>query len=203
MASVESLSQGALRLEDRVTHNDASARAGPSVRTGKARRALLVLFAGLVGLLLTGCSAGTSGEPAGMARSTVSPGGSGCGDRETRDLVSQFLAAFNSGDVSQLDRLVSTASSVWWSTDAPGQRIDPDARDRTTLMDYFASRHRHHDRLHLESFRYNGQSGNRGNFELSLTRTADELSGPTGFGGKGAVDCSGTGLAVWSIARNP
>ena len=133
----------------------------------------------------------------------MSLGGSSCGDRETRDLLNQFLAAFNSGDVGQLDSLVSTRAFVWWSTDAPGPRLDPGARDRTTLIDYFATRHRHRDRLDLKAFRYNGQSGNFGNFEFSLVRTADDLYEPTAYGGKGAVDCSGVGLSVWSMARNP
>jgi len=166
-----------------------------------ARR--LAFVAGLLGLLLTGCSPSTSSQPAELSRPTLSPGGSSCGDRETRNLLNQFLAAFNSGDVSQLDSLISTRAFGWWSTDAPGRRIDPDARDRTTLMDYFASRHRHRDRLDLKAFRYNGQSGNFGNFELSLVRTADDLSAPTAYAGKGAVDCSGPGLSVWSMARNP
>jgi len=186
-----------------MTDAAANSPANPAVHNGSSRRAAPVFVAGLLGLLLTGCSPSTSGQTPDLPRPTVSPDGSSCAERETRDLLNQFLAAFNSGDVGQLDSLVSTRAFVWWSTDAPGRRIDPDARDRTTLMDYFASRHRQHDHLDLKAFRYNGQSGNSGNFELSLVRTADDLSAPTAYGGKGAVDCSRLGLSVWSMARNP
>jgi hypothetical protein len=117
----------------------------------------------------------------------------------------RFLAAFNDGDVGELDKLVSTNAFVWWSTDAPGQRIDSDARDRSTLIAYFADRHLHQDRLVLETFRFNGQSGGLGNFEFTLLRSANDGAPRTPSVGKGAIDCMRTprALSVWSMARNP
>jgi hypothetical protein len=128
-----------------------------------------------------------------------------CSESEARELVNSFLAAFNDGEVGKLDKLVSTRAFVWWSTDAPGQRIQADARERSTLVAYFADRHLHKDHLVLESFRFNGQSGQFGNFEFELLRSANDAVSAMPYVGKGAFDCLNPpyALSVWSMAWNP
>ncbi len=119
--------------------------------------------------------------------------------------MGRFLAAFGKGSVDKLDKLVSSSGFGWWSTDSPGERIDPDARDRSTLMAYFAKRHAQHEQLLLKSFSFTGRSGNFGNFAFTLTRSADDGAPRVPYVGKGATDCSSKPLtlAVWSMARNP
>ncbi|HEV1996667.1 MAG TPA: hypothetical protein VGR61_00865 [Candidatus Dormibacteraeota bacterium] len=104
-----------------------------------------------------------------------------------------------------MDKLVSTGAFLWWSTDAPGQRLNSDARDRSTLIAYLADRHLHHDRLVLGSFQFNGRSASIGNFEFHLTRSANDAAPRTPYIGKGAIDCvdSPYALSGWSMARNP
>lgn len=140
-----------------------------------------------------------------VSRPTQSPAHPPCGETDVKDLVNSFLVAFNNGDAGHLDKLISTGAFLWWSTDAPGQRYDPDARDRSTLIAYFADRHLHQDRLVLLSFRFNGLSAELGNFEFTLVRSANDGAARTPYGGKGAMDCWDRPftLSVWSMARTP
>src|SRR5712692_10842109 len=65
---------------------------------------------------------------------------SSCSPREVRQVVEHFVDAFNRGDIAQLDQLVSDQQFSWYATDAPGQRFNAEAEDRSTLMAYFAAR---------------------------------------------------------------
>jgi hypothetical protein len=131
-----------------------------------------------------------------------------CTDSASRQLVESFISSFNKGDTAELDRLFSSDGFEWYSTDAPGARVDREAKDRTGLMAYFAERHRGHEQLKLESFHFIGESagglGALGNFEFELTRMADGLA-PTPYGGKGAIACWSNPhtILVWSMAREP
>jgi hypothetical protein len=129
-------------------------------------------------------------------------------DAGSRQLVESFVASFNSGDALQLDRLFAGPGHglfEWYSTDAPGERINDVAKDRSSLMTYFAERHSHHERLELRSFHFIGTQGILGGFEFELIRSADDGLASTPYGGKGAFDCeqSPIRLVVWSMAREP
>lgn len=125
---------------------------------------------------------------------------------EVRQLVNRFVQAFNAGDQPTLQRLWTRSGHgfEWYSTDAPGQRIDPAGRDRASLGAYFAERHGHREALRLTSFQFNGNAASYGNFEYHLVRHADDLS-PTAYVGKGAALCTTMPrtIAVWSMASNP
>jgi len=41
---------------------------------------------------------------------------------------------------------------------APGERINDDAKNRSTLIEYFTKRHNRHERLELRSFQFKGAS---------------------------------------------
>jgi hypothetical protein len=121
-------------------------------------------------------------------------------------LVDQFVRAFNAGDQPALQRLWARAGQgfAWYSTDAPGRRIDPAARDRSTLGAYFAERHAHQEALRLTSFQFNGYTSGYGNFQYELIRQANDLAA-TAYVGKGAAVCDTSlrTLGVWSMASGP
>jgi hypothetical protein len=152
---------------------------------------------------------GTSGvaEDQAMAGS-VRQGAASCTGSTSRQLVESFINSFSKGDTAELDRLFSSAVFEWYSTDAPGARVDQEAYDRAGLMAYFAERHREHEQLKLESFQFNGESagglGAVGNFEFELTRMADGLA-PTSYSGKGVIACWSNPHTIvrWSMGREP
>ena len=129
-----------------------------------------------------------------------------CNAAETRQVVQRFINTFDRGDMKQLDQLFARPDRfLWYSTDAPGQRIDPKARDRDSLIAYFEKRDEEHERLMLKSFSFNGNSASFSNFGFELVRSADDGLPPTPYVGKGAIDCAQTPrtLVVWSMARQP
>jgi hypothetical protein len=152
-------------------------------------------------------SAAGAAENQAMAGS-VPEGMASCTASTSRQLVESFIRSFNKGDTAELDRLFSPDVFEWYSTDAPGARVDKEAYDRAGLMAYFAERHREHEQLILESFQFNGQSagglGVVGNFEFELTRMADGLT-PTSYGGNGVIACWSNPQTIlrWSMGHEP
>jgi hypothetical protein len=122
---------------------------------------------------------------------------------DVRVVVELFIDAFNRGDLVQLEQLVSDQLFSWYSTDAAGQRFNEDAKDRGTLIAYFAARHQQHERLALNSLDVTFTNDRAGGFVFSLTRTADDGLPPTRYGGKGEVQCAirPISVGVWSMAR--
>ncbi len=162
---------------------------------------------GAVLLLLVGSAASIdrtiSKRAPGWPRLEATPN---CNAAETGQLVQRFINSFDRGDIAQLDQLFAGADRFqWYSTDAPGQRIDAQARDRDSLIAYFEKRHEKHESLMLTSFSFNGNSASFSNFGFELVRSADDGLPPTPYVGKGAVDCAQTPgrLVVWSMARQP
>jgi hypothetical protein len=131
-----------------------------------------------------------------------------CTATEVRALIDQFVRAFNAGDQPALQRLWARAGHgfAWYSTDAPGRRIDPAARDRSSLGAYFAERHAHQEAVRLTSFQFNGNTPGTGygDFQYTLIRQANDLAA-TAYTGKGAAVCDTTPrtLGVWSMAKDP
>jgi hypothetical protein len=128
-----------------------------------------------------------------------------------RALVRTFVTALNAGDLRRLDSLfapddgdgdVLTPSFQWYSTDGPGRRIGDRSKDRSTLLAYFAARHRAGERLRVTWLSRGGPSYGYFHFSFRLVRQARDLPA-TRFEGKGAATCAGGGvrLAVWSMAR--
>lgn len=181
-----------------------------------ARRGRGLLLVAVVVALLSACTTdngrtATSPSTSATARSTssrVAPTGdtANCTSAEVHQLVNRFVQAFNAGDQPTLQRLWAQSGHGfdWYSTDAPGQRVDPAGRDRASLVAYFAERHAHRETLRLKSFQFNGDAASYGNFQYTLTRQADDLP-PTAYIGKGAAVCTTIPrrLGVWSMAKNP
>jgi hypothetical protein len=123
-----------------------------------------------------------------------------CTSQETRRAVASFIVNFNDGDLRRLNRLFSPAGLFkWYSVDGPAGRLDDAARDRASLIPYFASRHQRGERLSLRSFQWKGYSLGYGQFLYSLTRSAPDV-GRASYFGKGAVLClHPRTIAVWSM----
>jgi hypothetical protein len=130
--------------------------------------------------------------------------GSPCSPWEVRQVVGRFVDAFNRGDVAQLDQLVSDQQFVWYATDAPGQRFNAEASDRSTLMAYFAARHRQHEQLVLNWVDVTFTTPGRGGLWGHLTRSADDGLPPTVYESKGEVQCVSrpSSLTVWGMGRS-
>lgn len=129
-----------------------------------------------------------------------------CAEDEVRTLVERFVDAFNEGELEMLDAVFAQEPDFeWYSTGAPGERLLPQAGYRESLVPYFEQRHELGEQLELRTFRFNGntpRSRPYGNFEYTLTRSADDLP-PTVYGGKGAVLCYRARpdvIFVWSMA---
>src|SRR5712692_2026813 len=104
------------------------------------RRSWLVLASSSVPVFVAGCqglAAATSGSPG-----SANP----CSTNDVRQVVVRFIDAFNRGDIAQLDQLVYQRFSLY-ATNAPGERLNPQAHDRNNLMAYFAARHQQHEHL--------------------------------------------------------
>ena len=163
------------------------------------RRRWLILASSSVLVLVAACQGvpgATSGSPG-----TSNP----CSTNDVRQVVERFIDAFNRGDLAQLDLLVTDQLFAWYSTDAPGPRFNAEAKDRSTLMAYFAARHQQHEHLVLNSLEVGFSNDRAGGFTFSVTRSADDGLPPTRYGGKGEVQCAinPISLSLWSMARWP
>ena len=130
-------------------------------------RRWLILASSAVLVLVAACQ-GVSGATSG------SPGTSNpCSTNDVRRVVGRFIDAFNRGDLAQLDLLVSDQLFAWYSTDAPGQRFNAEAKDRSTLLAYFAARHQQHEHLELISLDVTYVSTLKAGFWFRATRRSD------------------------------
>jgi hypothetical protein len=69
-------------------------------------------------------------------------GPASCTSNQVNRLVSDFFDAFNAGNLTELDRLFASEPEFqWYSTEAPGERLQGEASDRSTLVAYFNARH--------------------------------------------------------------
>lgn len=132
-----------------------------------------------------------------------------CRAAEVKSTVGRFIDAFNEGDSGRLDRVFAGERDFqWYSTGAPGARLNEAAHDRSTLLTYFARRHAQGERLELKSLKVNGNTPpsdgmkGYGNFQLTLSRSARRLA-PAPYVGKGALHCyrvKRPRIIVWSMA---
>jgi hypothetical protein len=130
-----------------------------------------------------------------------------CRPGEVRQGIVAFTRAFNAGDIRMLDSLFARKDGhgrpgfQWYSTGAPGARLGSAATNRSTLMPYFAARHRAHERLRLLQL-HGGKADDNAyaDFTFHILRQARGFR-PTAFEGKGASICSryGARIAVWSV----
>ena len=129
-----------------------------------------------------------------------------CRAGEVMQGVIAFTRAFNAGDIRKLDGLFARKGIhgrpgfQWYSTGPPGARFGSVAENRSTLMSYFAARHRARERLKLLQLSGGNADDNAyADFGFQILRQARGLRA-TAFEGKGASICSryGARIAVWS-----
>jgi len=168
------------------------------------------VFGLCIGLATTGaCTARSVSTPIVAPGDTSVPSvaaAPGCPRTPTKvqALVDRFIESYNAGDQRTLEQIWARPGRgwQWYSTDGPDARLNDVAKDRASLPAFFARRHSQHETLRLTSFQVNGQ---RGDFEFTLIRAADDIL-PTPFRGKGAAACGEKSmtLIVWSMgAINP
>jgi hypothetical protein len=129
-----------------------------------------------------------------------------CRPGEVKHGVVAFTRAFNAGDIRKLDGLFArkghgSPGFQWYSTGPPGARFGSAATNRSTLMSYFAARHRARERLKLLQLSGGNADDNAyADFAFHILRQARGLRA-TAFEGKGASICSryGARIAVWAI----
>jgi hypothetical protein len=152
----------------------------------------------------------------------------GCSPRQVAAVVTRFLDALDAGDMETLDELFAR-------TDSPGRPVEPTASerrefrwysvteggsvrtrpwrhrsvyDRPELLDYFAERHRRHERMRLLALEVRpSRTPGAVGFSFVVRREANDL--PERLGGrqriahgKAGVFCPEREIYLWSMAMN-
>jgi hypothetical protein len=148
---------------------------------------------------------------AGGASASARPEGAAsgpCKQAETRRTAFEFASAWTRGDVPAINRLVASEPHFRWvSASPPGGRSGQRAFDRPSVGAFIRARHAQHERLTLQSFKFNGSdlrgTEGFGHFEFEATRLSDDW--PASMDslriGKGAIICTLARpmIAVWSL----
>lgn len=135
----------------------------------------------------------------------------GCDPREAAGIVTGFVAAFNRGDQGALARFFSSEAAGegaapklgqfgWHGVTGRPEGSDPGfvAFSREALLPLLAARHARHERLRLLQLEVAGSWHGGVDMVFDVERRADDV--PTHVaGGKGALDCEGRTVMVWSL----
>jgi hypothetical protein len=138
----------------------------------------------------------------GATSASAAPVRAGCAPRA---LVTDFLAAFNRGDLRRVDRLVAPRRQFrhYTVSGAPGERVGEDARIRSTLIEYLGERRSHSEQLLLTWFDVARRGPATATFRFDVVRSADDLEPSWLYRGTGAVNCAGRRrLVSWAMAPN-
>ena len=172
----------------------------------KTRLAFLAASAALLVALVAGCDSNNAvsqhSSPSPTPRAT--PTCNNYTADSTKQIVADFLAAYDAGASNLTDKFIAPAGEFQWYG-APGRPYpsDPASTDRSTLPGYFAAQHAKGDRLGLKSFSYSGvtysaiRTGAQ-NFGYTLVHSVADGSSHDAPG-KGAVSCKSGKIAVWLI----
>jgi len=133
---------------------------------------------------------------------TADPTTAACALEETAGTVVAFLEAAGDGAPDVVDRFVSGDRFAWYSVNGPaGRRVDPDARNRSTLEDYLAERHAQSERYELVELSVRDDPATRlAHLGMVLSRRADDIAdGPVTVQAKGALNCGSGTIVSWSV----
>jgi hypothetical protein len=117
-----------------------------------------------------------------------------CSRAHARQLIVDFIDAYNEGQFRRLDRFFAEQPEFAWYRLFP-ERDQPFAEDRSTLIPYFRERHELGDRFELVTLRLNRERGsvphNAWGFGFEVRRTSSDTLpwGDATFRGKGGADC--------------
>ncbi len=129
-----------------------------------------------------------------------------CATERVRGTVVRFVAAFDAGSARRLNRLIVPASEFrrYTVNGVPGRRTGHGARARSTLLRYFARRHKLSEELTLERFVLSRRFSGNASFRFEVLRAADDLKPAQLYVGRGATTCSGRDrIADWTMRPNP
>ena len=130
-----------------------------------------------------------------------------CGPPQGALQVIRFIRAFNAGDTVALDRLVARPDwfKSYWVGGQPGARTDSNGMDRATLPTYFAERHAAGEQLALVSAHFSAKRDHNAylDFTFTLVRSANDLSQPVVYEGKGALACLAKGIPIGLWVMGP
>ena len=150
----------------------------------------------------TSATADGRGDPTGVAHAAGVR--AACNGPDVKQLVRDFVAAFNRGSKLRLDGLWAREGFRWYSVTRSSKEHYV-AYGRGKMLRYFAARHERSEKLALSSFRFNGVGSGYGHFQYTLTRRATDIArgARESYVGKGAASCTDLGprLAVWSMGR--
>lgn len=116
-----------------------------------------------------------------------------------RELVKDFVRAYNEGDFVRLEEVFAREQDFMWYF-VQGERVKEKAKERHTLLPYFAERHLLNDRFRLLTLSVRREKGWHGGYDffVRLRRDSDEQRARGAWHGKGAADCA---IFVWSIGK--
>jgi hypothetical protein len=139
------------------------------------------------------------------ARASATRPQPGCAARAPRAFVTNFLAAFNRGDLRRIDRLVAPRRLFrhYTISAGPGERVGADARSRSTLIEYLAARRGHSEQFLLTWFAVSRRLPGSASFRFDLVRSADDFAPERLYRGSGMISCVGRRrLVTWAIGPN-
>jgi len=121
-----------------------------------------------------------------------------CTAASTKAAVRAFVASLNEGDFAALQSMFAREPAFqWYSSNAPGARVQAASKYRPSLIRYFRVRHAKRDRLRVVSVRFTGNRQGwdavpaHGNFSAVLKRSAEDFRSGAWFRliSKGALVC--------------
>jgi hypothetical protein len=158
---------------------------------------VLLLIAVFLVVVAGGCGRTTSGEAvsalatsASAATQSLAPGA--CTPAEARQAFAEFVSAYNRGDLRRLDSLFARQPAfAWYSSNAPGARLNRAAARRDTLIAYFSDRHLDRDRLRPVEISVITAAPHQTGLSLELRRRAADYRGGRwlSVAGKAALAC--------------
>jgi hypothetical protein len=171
----------------------------------------LLLMAVSVVVAASGCGRTTSGETVSAVRTSASIAAEGsaagaCTTAKARQAFAEFVTAFNRGNLRKLDSLFARQPAfAWYSSNAPGSRLNRAAKRRDTLIAYFRARHLDQDRLRPARIGITTAAPHQTGLSLELRRsTADYRAGRWfSVAGKAALVCHGGRARFLVVSLGP
>ena len=155
------------------------------------RKLVLLVVLGVVAAAL---------PPAGLAGAALEPK---CSRSEVRDLVRDFVDAYNRGDVDRLEQMwAQEPDFFWYFVQDDASRRGALSERRETLILYFVERSMYADHLRLRDLSIRWERGWHGAWDIAfkVTRTSDDPNAAGRYHGKGMATCQR--LHAWAMGRD-
>lgn len=126
----------------------------------------------------------------------------GCGKAAVEQTIQGFTGSFNDGTIlGRVDEFFAPSGVFeWYSVSGPGGRIDPEARNRSTLATYLDGRSQLGERIELVKLGTEYEAARDiAHIVFQIRRTAPDIDGAPILEGKGAVDCRLGRIVAWGV----